>query len=87
MENWVGLKWFKAPFENPATRSDIIRVLKNTLAMSGLGLLTSWCPMFFAIFLSEIRNTKVKRVIQTLTTIPNFISWVLVYAIAFCIFG
>ena len=87
MENWVGLKWFKAPFDNPATRADIIRVLKNTLAMSGLGLLTSWCPMFFAIFLSEIRNTKVKRVVQTLTTIPNFISWVLVYAIAFCIFG
>ena len=87
MENWVGFKWFKAPFENAATRSDIIRVLKNTLAMSGLGILTSWCPMFFAIFLAEIRNTKVRRVIQTLTTIPNFISWVLVYAIAFCIFG
>lgn len=87
MENWVGFKWFKAPFENPATRADIIRVLKNTLAMSGLGLLTSWCPMFFAVFLSEIRNSKVKRVVQTLTTIPNFISWVLVYAIAFCIFG
>lgn len=87
MENWVGFKWFKAPFGNPATRADIIRVLKNTLAMSGLGLLTSWCPMFFAIFLSEIRNSKVKRVVQTLTTIPNFISWVLVYAIAFCIFG
>ena len=87
MENWVGFKWFKAPFENAATRSDIIRVLRNTLAMSGLGILTSWCPMFFAIFLAEIRNTKVRRVIQTLTTIPNFISWVLVYAIAFCIFG
>ena len=87
MEKWVGLKWFKAPFDNPATRSDILRVLKNTLAMSGLGILTSWCPMFFAIFLSEIKNTKVKRVVQTLTTIPNFISWVLVYAIAFCIFG
>lgn len=87
MENWVGFKWFKAPFENPATRADVIRVLKNTLAMSGLGLLTSWCPMFFAVFLSEIRNSKVKRVVQTLTTIPNFISWVLVYAIAFCIFG
>ena len=87
MENWVGFKWFKAPFENAATRSDIIRVLKNTLAMSGLGILTSWCPMFFAIFLAEIRNTNVRRVIQTLTTIPNFISWVLVYAIAFCIFG
>ena len=30
---------------------------------------------------------KVRRVVQTLTTVPNFISWVLVYAIAFCIFS
>ena len=87
MDKWVGLKWFKAPFENAATRSDIIRVLRNTLVMSGLGIATSWLPMVFAIFLSEIKNTKSRKVIQTLTTIPNFISWVLVYAIAFCIFG
>lgn len=87
MDKWVGLKWFKAPFENAATRSDILRVLKNTLAMSGLGILGSWLPMAFAIFLSEIKNMKIRKVIQTLTTVPNFISWVLVYAIAFCIFG
>ena len=87
MDAWVGFKWFKAPFQNAATRSDIIRVLRNTLAMSLLGILGSWIPMFFAIFLSEIRNAPARKIIQTLTTIPNFISWVLVYAIAFCIFG
>lgn len=74
-------------FKNPATVRDIIRVLKNTLAMSGLGILTSWLPMAFAIFLCEIKNMKFRRVVQTLTTVPNFISWVLVYAIAFCIFS
>ena len=87
MDAWVGLKWFKAPFENAATRSDILRVLRNTLIMSGLGILFSWLPMIFAIFLSEIKNTTTRKIIQTLTTVPNFISWVLVYAIAFCIFG
>lgn len=87
MDSWVGLKWFKAIFENAATRNDIVRVLRNTLAMSGLGLMFSWLPMVFAIFLAEIRNTTARKIIQTLTTIPNFISWVLVYAIAFCIFG
>ena len=56
-------------------------------AMSGLGILTSWLPMAFAIFLCEIKNMKFRRVVQTLTTVPNFISWVLVYAIAFCIFS
>lgn len=87
MDKWVGLKWFKAPFENEATRNDIIRVLRNTLAMSGLGIAFSWLPMLFAIFLAEIKNSATRRIVQTLTTIPNFISWVLVYAIAFCIFG
>ncbi len=87
MDNWVGWKWFAAPFKNEQTRKDIIIVLRNTLAMSGLGILTSWCPMLFAIFLAEIKNNASRRIIQTLTTIPNFISWVLVYAIAFCIFG
>lgn len=87
MDNWVGWKWFAAPFKNEQTRKDILIVLRNTLAMSGLGILTSWCPMIFAIFLAEIKNNASRRIIQTLTTIPNFISWVLVYAIAFCIFG
>ncbi|MCR4735737.1 MAG: ABC transporter permease subunit [Treponema sp.] len=87
LDSWVGLKWFKYPFENSATTADILRVLRNTLIMSGLGILGSWLPMAFAIFLAEIRNTTARKIIQTLTTIPNFISWVLVYAIAFCIFG
>ena len=87
MDNFVGFKWFTQLFKNPATVRDIIRVLKNTLAMSGLGILTSWLPMAFAIFLCEIKNMKFRRVVQTLTTVPNFISWVLVYAIAFCIFS
>lgn len=87
MNNFVGFKWFTELFKNPATVRDIVRVLKNTLAMSGLGIATSWLPMAFAIFLSEIKNLRFRRFVQTFTTIPNFISWVLVYAIAFCIFS
>ncbi len=87
MDNFVGFHWFTMLFSNAATRADILRVLRNTLAMSGLGILTSWLPIAFAIFLNEIRNTHFRRVIQTVTTIPNFISWVLVYAIALAIFS
>ena len=86
-DSFVGLKWFNYLFSNPATRADILRVLKNTFAMSGLGIITSWLPMMFAIFLSEIRSNKAKRTVQTLTTVPNFISWVLVYSVAFAIFS
>ncbi|MGN1146784.1 MAG: ABC transporter permease [Lachnospiraceae bacterium] len=86
-ENFVGFKWFVELFKNPATVRDIVRVLKNTLGMSFLGIATSWVPMAFAIFLAEIKNTKFRGFVQTFTTIPNFISWVLVYAIAFAIFS
>jgi putative aldouronate transport system permease protein len=86
-DDFVGFKWLNYLFSNPATRADIVRVLKNTFAMSGIGILTSWLPMMFAIFLSEIRSNRAKRTVQTLTTIPNFISWVLVYSVAFAIFS
>jgi putative aldouronate transport system permease protein len=87
MDNFVGFKWFTFLFRNPATRNDIIRVLRNTLVMSGLGLITSWLPMIFAIFLAEITSNKVKRFVQSFTTIPNFISWVMVYSLALAIFS
>ena len=87
MDNFVGFKWFTALFNNSATRSDILRVLRNTFAMSGLGIATSWMPMAFAILLAEIRSNRYRKFVQIFTTIPNFISWVLVYAIALAIFS
>ena len=86
-ENFVGFKWFTFLFESAATRQDIGRVLVKTLAMSGLGIATSWLPIAFAVFLAEIQSTKFQRFVQTFTTIPNFISWVLVYAIALAFFS
>ncbi|MCD7859743.1 MAG: ABC transporter permease subunit [Firmicutes bacterium] len=86
-DNFVGFYWFQQLFTNSARRADLINVLKNTLGMSGLGIATSWCAMAFAIFLSEIKTPWVRRIVQTFTTIPNFISWVLVYAIALAIFS
>jgi putative aldouronate transport system permease protein len=86
-KNFAGFKWFAILFRNAATVRDIVRVIRNTLVMSGLGILVSWVPMAFAILLNEIRSNSFKRVVQTVTTIPNFISWVLVYAIALAIFS
>lgn len=86
-DNFVGLKWFSYLFQNAATTRDMLRVLRNTLIMSGLGIATSWLPVAFAIFLAEIRSSKFQRFVQTFTTIPNFISWVLVYSFALAIFS
>ncbi len=43
--------------------------------------------MAFAIFLTEIRSKWFKKSVQTLTTLPNFVSWVLVYSMAFALFS
>jgi putative aldouronate transport system permease protein len=55
--------------------------------MSGITVGTSWLPMLFAVFLNEIKFMPFRKVVQTVTTIPNFISWVLVYSVAFNIFN
>jgi len=85
--NYAGFKWFSFLFTQSATRQDILRVMRNTLAMSGLGILTSWVPMALAIMLAEFKSRRFSRTIQTLITIPNFISWVLVYAVALAMFS
>ena len=84
---FVGLQWFKMMVQNPAQLKTIGQVLINTFAMSGLNILTSFFPLVFAIALNEIRARWFKNLIQTLTTLPNFISWVLVYAVAFAMFS
>ena len=84
---FIGLRWFTAMVSNPIQIQEILRVLRNTFAMSGLGMLTSVLPVIFAIFLTEIKNAPFKRIVQTLTTLPNFISWVLVYSFAFMLFS
>lgn len=66
---------------------DILRVLRNTLVMSFLGLLTSPLPVLFAIMLNDIRSSRMKKIVQTTTTLPNFISWIVVYGLTFSLFS
>lgn len=84
---FVGLKWFKSLVANPIKVKQLTQVLENTFAMSGLTIGTSWLPMIFAVYLNEVRNVPYRKFIQTVTTLPNFISWVLVYSIAFSMFS
>ncbi|MFC4808666.1 ABC transporter permease subunit [Paenibacillus sp. GCM10023250] len=80
---FVGLKWFRSLVENQVKVDQLLQVIKNTFGLSGLSLLFSWLPMVFAIFLTEIKAVRFRKFIQTVTTLPNFISWVLVYSLAF----
>lgn len=57
--------------------AQFISVITNTLSLSILELVCTFpLPIIFALFLNEIRNSRVRRVIQTSTYFPYFISWV-----------
>ena len=85
--DFVGLQWFRMLVSSPTQLQQIGQVMANTLAMSFLGIATSILPVFFAMLLNEIRAPWFRNAVQTLTTLPNFISWVLVYMIAFSLFS
>ena len=81
--DFTGLKYFKLIFTEP----DLLPVLRNTLIMSFLGIAVMPLPVAFAILLSEVKGKAFRKVIQITTTLPYFISWVLVYAIFFLFFS
>ena len=72
---WVGLQHFKDFFESYY----FTRILKNTLIISLSTLVFSFpMPILFALLLNEIRNEKFKRLVQTISYMPHFISMVVV---------
>lgn len=81
---FVGLSNFNMMFTE---NGDLLRVLRNTLVMSFLGILCSPMPVILAIFLNEIKCGPFKKIVQTTTTLPNFISWVIIFSLVFSIFS
>ena len=80
---FVGWDHFTRLFGNPVLRRQLIMVLRNTLAMAGLGVLFSPLTPVFAICMSELTNRRYRKIVQTLTTLPHFISWTLMYSLVF----
>jgi ABC-type polysaccharide transport system permease subunit len=77
---FVGLKFFRRIFGNS---KDFYLVMRNTLCISFLNICCSVLPAIFAIAISQLRSKRYAKIVQTCTSIPNFISWVLVYSIVF----
>lgn len=81
---WVGLQHFQDLFTDPYFYS----VLKNTIIISLYKLVFGFpVPILFALFLSEIASVKFKKVVQTVSYLPHFISWVVLGGIFFTIFS
>ena len=72
---WVGMKHFISFFKGAFVK----RLIGNTLAISFQNLLWGFpMPIVLALLLNELRSERVKRVVQTITYAPHFISTVVV---------
>lgn len=70
---WVGLYYFQRFFDSPYFGTTI----KNTLILSLYGLIVSFpIPIILALLLNSFRHKRYRKVIQTVTYAPNFISTV-----------
>ncbi|MBO0993361.1 MULTISPECIES: sugar ABC transporter permease [unclassified Bacillus (in: firmicutes)] len=74
-QDWVGLKHFKVLF-----KEDIFyQALTNTLGMGALGLIFGTATSIaFALLINEVRLLKFKKLTQTISYLPHFVSWVIV---------
>jgi len=75
---WQGFKYFSDFF----TSGNFQRVMTNTLGMSLINLVLGFTSsIFLALMLNEIRLKRTKRIIQTISYLPHFLSWVVAVGI------
>ncbi|MCM3724869.1 sugar ABC transporter permease [Neobacillus cucumis] len=77
-QTWNGFVQFKFLFSD----ANFYRVLRNTLGMSVINLVLGFVTAIgLALLLNEIRHTKFKKIIQTISYMPHFLSWVVAASI------
>ena len=75
---FVGLAKFQQLFSDDT----FLGVIRNTLAMGVLNLVTTFVmAILFAILLNEVRTVWWKKTIQTISYLPHFLSWIIVTGI------
>lgn len=73
--NWVGLKHYINFFNSP----DCFKIIKNTFLLGIYSLLWGFpVPIIFALILNEVKNKGFKKVTQTISYMPHFLSTVVV---------
>jgi putative aldouronate transport system permease protein len=74
-QEWAGLRWFAFLFTDPG----FARVLRNTVAMSFINMALGYISaIVFALLLNELKKIMFKRVVQTVSYLPHFLSWIIV---------
>lgn len=75
---WNNFAHFKRLFNDPF----FFRVFFNTFWLSVLRIVFGFpCPIILALLLNEVKNLAYKRVVQTISYLPHFISWVILAGI------
>ncbi len=81
---WAGLKHFETVFSD----SYFYTILENTLVISLYKLVFGFpIPIVFALLMSEIVSAKYKKLVQTVSYLPHFMSWVVLGGIFFTVFS
>jgi putative aldouronate transport system permease protein len=75
---WVGMKHFVDLFST----NKFLQVLRNTLLINVYRIVFTWAwPIILAIMVNECRNLAYKRIAQSISYLPHFLSWVIISAI------
>jgi len=81
-QGMFGTEWTLRYFERFLKDPAFWRAFRNTLVVSLENLVINFpLPIIFAILLNEVRNKHLKKVVQTISYMPRFISTVVVIAI------
>lgn len=81
---WVGWDNFIEIFTVPSISASIL----NTLKLSVLNMIITFpLPIIFALLLNEIRSSAFKRIVQTISYLPHFLSWVAAIGMAYSIYS
>lgn len=71
---WVGLEHFREFLDD----DELPGVIWNTVGMSLIKLVVAFpLPIIFALFLNELRSLQLKKLVQTISYLPHFLSWVI----------
>lgn len=80
---WAGLKHFRKFVTSP----EFWMTIKNTLVITSLKLVVCFpAPIILALLLNEVKAERFKKTVQTLSYLPNFVSWVVVVQLMTTIF-
>lgn len=89
----VGIPFNKCTFVGLSNFNDLFgtkafyRALSNTLIFSAIKYAFLLLPPTFAILFTEIQNNRFRKIVQTVSTLPYFISWVIIYGIVYALFS